>query len=748
MKNLQIIFVLFIFPIFVFGQEKGDTITFELKDGRVVLPSKKENLEFPLTIRISKVFDEDSIFISNVNETDESQIKKILLSESELFTFDGNFYQFTMKNILIDYFPITCSDGICIVIRKETYSGNFYNKNQGNKSKSNGIYLDALNLSKNIRNSEKKFILLNYIDDSYFDTTNSALVKNHFLDSLINAINTISDENNKNLYDNPFLSSLGNTDVTYFATGLSRFLAERAKAELNEAFFSQMKTELNKNEYLKTIFPQTVSILNKIENFGYASMLQVLKSAFETDMYNLSYNLYSLKYTSNCNNFFKTTKGQWLALGLSTVNTAKTATNPADFLNTLTKTSDFAELKETLKNKKETNFLSFIELNNVISQSLLSKEINQVWITQQDFNELLKPDVFRIYLGLLLAKEQQKQRIEKDTLFFYSDKNQKISFDSILIKAYKDNNWEQQFGSLIRNAYSTYQMGNNAVKELLANKKDTITSAQALYEFYRTTVNAIRPVAYSIANSHKIDVSALNRIENLLNPAVDLVYHIAIKQYSSAIFDVSILLDSCDSIDNNTKKSLTKYGTLIANVASAQSSDEVKKAIEASALPVGSSAMKRNSSFSIFLNAYVGGYYGQTTNKYCIQDSINNSKGFIRSYGVYAPIGISLNISGGSWLTFSLTANILELGSLVNVYLKDGDNAVLPEDFKVRLIDIISPGLQLSWLIGKTPLSVFAGTNYIPKLYPQADNSYKSGWRWQVGLAIDIPMYKIHICDK
>ncbi|MGR9936641.1 hypothetical protein ACUOG0_23890, partial [Escherichia coli] len=42
-----------------------------------------------------------------------------------------------------------------------------------------------------------------------------------------------------------FLTSLGNTDVTNFAAGLARFLAERTKQELNEAFFNRMKEQLN-----------------------------------------------------------------------------------------------------------------------------------------------------------------------------------------------------------------------------------------------------------------------------------------------------------------------------------------------------------------------------------------------------------------------------------------------------------------------------------------------------------------------
>ncbi|HCC52267.1 MAG TPA: hypothetical protein DEQ30_09605 [Porphyromonadaceae bacterium] len=545
------------------------------------------------------------------------------------------------------------------------------------------------------------------------------------------------------------LPSLGNIDVTYFATGLSRFLADRAKAELNETFFNGMKEVFKKDTVLKTVFPQTSVILEYIENYGYAYVLQVLKSAFETDMQNLSYNLYALKYSNNTNlqNFFATPEGKWLVLALSTVNTAKTATNPAVFLNSLTKNTDFTALKDTLLRTKssELNVLSFVELNNLISQSLLSCEKDQVWIKPEQLDTLLKPEVFKMYLGLLLAKEQRK-KIEK--IYFIDNKKDTISFASILVKGHKE---PEQFATLIRNAYSVYGMGNNAVKELLKNKQDAVVSPQALYEFYRTAINAVRPVAYGIAAvDTTLNTLKLDRIEKQLNLAVDLAYHIAIKRYPAAVFNAVILLDSMGKYDDKTQKSLIKYGTLIASVAGAQSSDEVKQVIEASALPVGSSAMKRNSNWSVMLNAYIGGYYGYSA-PCCKKDvEINDSTKIkldaLRSFGLYAPVGFSFNTGlcgqkdDGA---LSLTINILELGSLVNVYLRDGDNADLPEDFKVRLIDIISPGAQLSYLFPKTPFVVFIGTNYIPKLYPTVDNSYKGGWRFQAGVAIDLPMYKI-----
>lgn len=63
---------------------------------------------------------------------------------------------------------------------------------------------------------------------------------------------------------------------------------------------------------------------------------------------------------------------------------------------------------------------------------------------------------------------------------------------------------------------------------------------------------------------------------------------------------------------NNSKtsddfiKKFSKYGTFAANIANAKNSDDIENAIEAIALPSGSSQIKRQSAFNIDLNAYLG----------------------------------------------------------------------------------------------------------------------------------------------
>lgn len=89
---------------------------------------------------------------------------------------------------------------------------------------------------------------------------------------------------------------------------------------------------------------------------------------------------------------------------------------------------------------------------------------------------------------------------------------------------------------------------------------------------------------------------------------------------------------------NEPLKNICKYGTLISTIANAQSSEEVKLALEASVLPMGSSAIKRNSAWSFSINAYVGAYWSYEKNEDDVPPlglsapvGFNFSKGFSKS---------------------------------------------------------------------------------------------------------------------
>ncbi|MFC5410148.1 hypothetical protein ACFPMF_12560 [Larkinella bovis] len=186
---------------------------------------------------------------------------------------------------------------------------------------------------------------------------------------------------------------------------------------------------------------------------------------------------------------------------------------------------------------------------------------------------------------------------------------------------------------------------------------------------------------------------------------------------------------------------LLMYGSFIATVAEADNSQEVADAIEAFALPAGSSSIKRKSVFNVSLNAYTGVLAG------------HESKGpapYFNSYAVWAPVGISASlgrVNFGNWQnhSFSLLASIIDIGAVTAFRFTNDTIVSVP---KIQLKDIIAPGLSVSWGIAKTPLSLAFGWQSAPflrKVTTDANTTldYRAS-RWHFTLAVDIPILNFY----
>lgn len=588
------------------------------------------------------------------------------------------------------------------------------------------------------------------------------------------------------------LSSLGNTDVTQYAAGLARFLAERMKDELNEAFFKKMKEQLNAFPEIGTVFPNTTGILQAIENYSYASVLQVLKEAFETDARNLPANLYELKSLtparclenelsgkklSSCQDrlaklekFFATREGHWLGVGLFTLKSAFETSNPADLINLVAESGDLHSLKEFAAANalfSDYNAAATIELGNLFSQSLLSRDEARVWITAKELGFLVK-DTRRIkaYLGLLLVCEQTG----RTTVQFYKDAPPPVTFGTLLRSVHKSYSaYEPDIISLLKETCSAYNAANSAVKQMtLAMEDSKPPDPRALYDYYHAFEAALKPIANNqlLADLITKDLAeAYIRATGYIDPSIDLAYHVSAKEYTSALFDAVILLNHVKNYDKNfneVSKSFVRYGTLISSVATAQNSDEVKKALEASVLPVGSSSIKRNSNWSLSLNAYVGGYYGKayTTLERKVQ-AVSDTAVFLtekkdtsyKTFGLYAPIGLAVSKGTRCGLGMSVFVQVIDLGALVNFYMVNGDETALPSEFKVRLSNIFAPGIQLGLNIPRTPLTLTGGIQYVPALYQtnqvvnDAQITAMDAWRIHGSIVVDIPLFNVKVWD-
>lgn len=204
---------------------------------------------------------------------------------------------------------------------------------------------------------------------------------------------------------------------------------------------------------------------------------------------------------------------------------------------------------------------------------------------------------------------------------------------------------------------------------------------------------------------------------------------------------------------------LIKYGSFMVEIVNAKNADEMKAAIEQVVLPPGSYIIKRKSLFSVTISAHPGLLFG-AENGLGGQTDANPSvsaRNWDFNAGVTAPIGLEFSwgfrtrnrnkagvkpipvsishsfknekakknhklkrdetekckeryLRGDSWGVF---IGVLDLGAVVSARLS-GDTLGLPTDLK--LVQVFSPSVYLTYGFKNAPISLGAGIQYMPQL--------------------------------
>lgn len=571
-------------------------------------------------------------------------------------------------------------------------------------------------------------------------------------------------------------SNIGSLDVTNLADGLAKFIVKRTKQELSTAFFEQFKQDLDSTPEIQILFPATYNALKAIDQeiYNYSAYLNLLQESFKQDLVLILPDINKLINDSCMNLVFVHNQEIKIILSDALYLTTEFGQGkpPGEIIHNYLN----SQAKSESLNKIDPSLYPSLQTLDLFSQSLRSKQSNKYWISSDSLNLLFDNPAFKIYLGLIY----QKAKLSNHKIIF----NGKEFTDYLKDSVTKTSPYKNFLTDLISKSGSV-EYYFKALKEKQLAGKDKPTY-QDYYSLYDASLNLLEYITITpaIINLPILNATDGTKLYNYFTSARSLgnIYvDIYEKQYSSAIVELSNLYSNLvsyqvqkeiagtkiqiqdikvrirnandsvrKSLENNinqlnlknrqleslknTSSFILKYGTLAATIAKAESSDDVQASIEAIALPSGSSAIKRESKSNVSINAYCG---------------ISGGKNIAGEWstGLTAPVGIAVSWGICRHSSFSLFLSVFDLGAPVAFRFSNSSDSVPA----IKLADIISPGLFVSWGIPKCPVSINAGLQMTPALTSVSTKENTFGTkslRVTVGACVDLPILNLYNKSK
>ena len=630
------------------------------------------------------------------------------------------------------------------------------------------IYYDALFLNDPAADPEKKLMVLAHHANTTIAGLNAALEKNRFLYPQYREWSAQRKPGAQNLLSlaSASMSSIGGLDVTSIADGLSRFIVRRAKTEMNIAFFDRFRKAISDSSFrdLQTIFPNTYVSLNMIGDqiYNYELYLQMLRESFESDLRSLPENLpgivenhpvFFAKYPellASINSAFYFADGL-----LNRVHPGEILANyPVSFLD----------------DEKLVNWKGSMQTLQLLSESLRNRAGEPTyWVSEKQVRELvMDKEALKIFIGLT---RQHAVNAPYDSIHFAGNENLVRIIDQLDPADF--DSWYVPYRNYITGFAAKARQVNTLIADWPEKASDSLSISQ-YYRFFNASIDLIEQCSNIVTlpglESLKIK-SDMGIYFEASRTASNLALDVTRRNYASAIinavhiYDIMLVKHDKSPEPNgfagnaeqkiNTGKTydfLFKYGSFMATVVQAKTSDDVANAIEAAALPSGSSRVKRETSFNVALNAYVGLYAGYE------QIQGFDTTGFtLNTYGVTAPVGIAISRghsvfffgTGKSGWSTSVFISLIDIGAVASFRFKDDSTAQVPT---IHLQDIISPGLFLSIGIPKCPVSVNFGAQMGPNLRKVTSmaNDYSNHvyFRYSLSVVVDIPIFNFYSKSK
>jgi hypothetical protein len=617
---------------------------------------------------------------------------------------------------------------------------------------------DAIALADDNTNINLKVQILTYYAAG--STIDSAFKNNKFLQKLLGEIQQFTGAQSGGGLSS-ILASVGGLDVTKYADGIAKFLVKRVKQELSVAFFEKFKAIIDSTKDIRTVFPKTAILLDAIdvEVYNYERYIQNLREAFKADIVVIHRNLPGI--VKNHREFFEREKELRAALlsGCYIAGELENQAHPGDIL---------ANYPIEFLDGLSLDFSGAVQTIQVLSASFrdtTTSEEAHYWVPIKSLRQLVNNKLsLKYYLGLVYHEAKTKYNSVP-----FKNANLVSLLDKVADK--------YDTAVAIYGAYKRYVLRfaekTDALNKMIQDYSELPADSAALEKYGMYLRSAVDLIQYCtqvstlpIIDQDVPDLDSLfSKYFQIAYSTSDLLTNISKKNYSAAINDVVRIYNlvrvkplqdkptdenkKAASVSVLTQNRLAKYGSFMANVATAKTPDEVAKAIEAAALPVGSSRIKRETVFNVAVNAYVGPYVGYEKIR-----GVDSGK--INAYGITAPIGVSIS-KGYSILFFnskkhrtssSIFFSLLDLGAITAFRFTNDSTEKVPT---IELKDIFSPGIFYSHGFGKTPLSLNIGYQVGPLLRKvNLDENLvgKSYSRISVSIVVDIPVFNLYSRSK